>query len=99
MAETGHASTLRRPHGGQVEMYGLGGLGLKTTVQLNFLVWASKSKPGGRVRCDQMEETEGAWRHREFCVEMMQSREGGMSVRCFYKSWTACPCMGVYRSY
>jgi len=32
LAETGHASTSRRSHGGQAEMDGLSGLGLKTTV-------------------------------------------------------------------
>jgi len=69
-------------HGGQAEMDELGGLSLKTTRQADFPVWASKSgvhpvPPDGEV--------EGSWRHREACVEVKQSREGGMLFRCFYK--------------
>jgi len=44
LAETGYASTSRRSRGGQAEMDGLGGLGLKTTRQAAFLVWASKPR-------------------------------------------------------
>jgi len=48
LAETEHASTSRRSRGGQAEM---DGLGLKTTTQAGFPVWASK--PGARpVRPD-----------------------------------------------
>jgi len=48
LTETGHASTSRRSCGGQAEM---DGLGLKTTTQAGFPVWASK--PGARpVRPD-----------------------------------------------
>ena len=28
---------------------------------------------------------EGMWHYREACVETKRSREGGLSVRCFYK--------------
>ena len=40
--EAGHASTPRRSRGGQEEMDGLDGLGLKTIGEAGFPVWASK---------------------------------------------------------
>jgi len=82
LAETGHASTSRRSCGGQVEMDGLGGLGLKATVHAGFSVLASKP---GRVRCGCIVEVEGIWRYREACVETKQNREDGVSVRYFCK--------------
>ena len=42
LAEAGHASTPRRSRGGQAEMDGLDGLGLKTIGEAGFPVWASK---------------------------------------------------------
>ena len=47
----------------------LTGLGLKTGCGLDMV----------KVR------TEDTWRHHEACVEAKRSREGGVSVRCFYK--------------
>jgi hypothetical protein len=44
LMEAGHASTSRESRGGRVEMDGLGGLGLKTTVQAGFPVCTSKPK-------------------------------------------------------
>ena len=42
--KVGHASTLRRSRSGHAEMDGLGGLGLKTTMEVGFPVWASKPR-------------------------------------------------------
>jgi hypothetical protein len=42
LAEAGYASTSRRSHSGQVEMDGLGGLDLKTTMQAGLPVWTPK---------------------------------------------------------
>ena len=41
-------------------------------------------KTGGRLSAVKV-RVEGMWRHREACVEAKQSREGGVSVQCFYK--------------
>jgi hypothetical protein len=40
--EVGHASTSRRSRSGHAEMDSLSGLGLKTTMEAGFPVWASK---------------------------------------------------------
>ena len=62
---------------------GLTGLGLKTGGGLDAV----------KVRA------EGTWRHREAYVEAKRSREGGVSVRGFYKDLDCfCLCVDVYQS-
>ena len=56
----------------------------------SLTVWASKPGAGsftglglkieGRVPCGRVALMEGMWRHRKDCVEVKQSREGGLSV-------------------
>ena len=54
----------------------------------------------GHVQCDRMSETDDTWCHREAYVEAKLSREGGVSVRYFYKKARSfCPCVDVCRSF
>ena len=79
LAETVHTSISRRSRGGQVEMVGLGGLSLKTTVLAHFPVGTSKS--GARlVRLDSGDGIESTWFHRKTCVKTKQGREDGVSI-------------------
>jgi len=41
-------------------------------------------KTGGRLSAVKV-RVEGMWRHHETCVEVKQSREGGVPVRCSQK--------------
>ena len=83
VAKAGHASSSERSREAQAEMDDLGGLGLKTTVQAYFLVWPQNRR---RVRCSRIGKADGTWRHRETSIETKRTREGGVSIRCFYKN-------------
>ena len=62
LAETEHASTSERSHGGLAEMDDLGCLGFKTT---SSQVSGLDIKTRGRVRCGRIAEVEGPCRNRE----------------------------------
>jgi hypothetical protein len=89
--KVGHASTSRRSRSGHAEIDGLGGLGLKTTMEAGFLVWASKPR---RTRCGRASGMEGTWHHRGAYFEAKGSREDGVSVQCSKKIWTVSPLPG-----
>jgi hypothetical protein len=74
-----------------VDIEGLTGLTSKSGlshalrgVQEGLIGLASKPEA---LRCGQMVEMEGTWRHHVACVEAKQSREGGVSVRVPIKYW------------
>ena len=79
LAETGYMLTSRRSRGYQA----------RWTV---WVVWTSKPprrqvfrfRPKNQrcIRCGRIDKVEGAWRHREACIETKQSSEGNVSVRC-----------------
>ena len=65
---------LERSHGGQVEMDGVDGLGLKTILVVGF-----GRKTGGGLGAVKV-SAEVTWRHLRVCFEAKENRRGAASV-------------------